>query len=104
MLSSASDKASFFTENFSKNSNPDDSGISLPIFPSRTNLELHNIIAVTPKVVKKVRISIGLSKTFGPEFIPVVVPKNCESEPCYILAELFKKCLKESFFPDCWKV
>ena len=31
VLSSASDKVKFFTENFSKNSNFDDSGISLPV-------------------------------------------------------------------------
>ena len=30
--------------------------------------------------------------------------KNCEPELSYILAELFNKCLKESCFPDCWKV
>ena len=42
MLSSASDKAKLFDENFSKNSNLDDSGISLPVFPSRTNLKLLN--------------------------------------------------------------
>ena len=42
MLSSASDKAKLFAENFSKNSNLDDSGISLPVFPSRTNLKLHS--------------------------------------------------------------
>ena len=30
--------------------------------------------------------------------------KNGESELCYILAELFSKFLKESCFPDCWKV
>ena len=30
--------------------------------------------------------------------------KNCELELSYILAELFNKCLKESCFPDCWKV
>ena len=30
--------------------------------------------------------------------------KNCEPEISYILAELFNKCLKESCFPDCWKV
>ena len=30
--------------------------------------------------------------------------KNCESELSYILAELFSKCLKESCFPDYWKV
>ena len=34
----------------------------------------------------------------------MVVLKNCEPELSYILAELFNKCLKESCFPDCWKV
>ena len=36
--------------------------------------------------------------------IPVVVLKNCEAELSYILAELFNMWLKESCFPDCWKV
>ena len=103
VLSSASDKAKLFAENSSKNSNLDDSGISLPIFPSRTNLKLHNI-SVTPKMVKKVIMNLDLSKASGPDCIPVVVLKNCEPELSYILAELFNKCLKESCFPDCWKV
>ena len=47
VLSSASDKAKLFVENFSKNSNLDDSGISLPAFPARTSLKLQNI-SVTP--------------------------------------------------------
>ena len=51
--SSASDKAKLFAKNFSKNSNLGDSGISLPVVPSRTNLKLHNI-SITPKMVKKV--------------------------------------------------
>ena len=33
-----------------------------------------------------------------------MVLKNCEPELPYILAKLFNKCLKESCFPDCWKV
>ena len=33
-----------------------------------------------------------------------MVLKNCEPELSYILAKLFNKCLKESCFPDCWKV
>ena len=74
MLSSASDKAKLFAENFSLNSNRDDSGVLI------------------------------LSKASGPDCIPVVVLKNCEPELSYILAELFNKCLKESCFPDCWKV
>ena len=53
MLSSASDKAKLFPENFSKNSNLDDSGMFLPVFPSITNLKLHNIF-VTPKMAAKV--------------------------------------------------
>ena len=103
MLSSASDKAKLFPENFSKNSILDDSGISLPVFPSRTNLKLH-IVSVTPKMVKKVIMKLDLSKASGPDFIPVIVLKNCDPELSYIQAELFNKGLKESCFPDCWKV
>ena len=61
MLSSVSDKEKLFAENFSKNPNLDDSGISLPAFPSRTNLRLHNI-SVTPKMGKKVIMNHDLSK------------------------------------------
>ena len=103
MLSSPSDKAKLFAENFPKNSNLDDSGISLPVLPSRTNLNLHNI-SVTSKMVKKVIVSLNLSKASGPGCIPVVVLKNCEPELSYILAEIFNNCLKESCFQDCWKV
>ena len=44
VLSSAFDKAKLFAENFSMNSVLDDSGIYLPVFPSRTNLKLHNYL------------------------------------------------------------
>ena len=33
-----------------------------------------------------------------------MVLKNSEPELSYILAKLFNNCLKESCFPDCWKV
>ena len=46
-------RAKLFAGNFSKNSNLDDSGISLPALPSVTILKLHNI-PVTPELVKKV--------------------------------------------------
>ena len=39
VFSSPSDKTKLFPENFSKNSNLDNSVISLPVFPSRTNLK-----------------------------------------------------------------
>ena len=103
VLSSASNKAKLFAKNFSKNSNLDDSGISLPAFPSKTNLKLHNI-SITPKMVKKVITNLDSSKASGPDCIPVVVLKNGEPELSHILAELFIMCLKESCFPDCWKV
>ena len=99
LLPSASDKAKLFA----KNSNLDESSISLPVFPFRTYLKLCNI-SVTPKMVKKVITKLDSSKAYGPECIPVVVPKNCESERFYILAEIFNKCLEDSCFPDCWKV
>ena len=49
-------------------------------------------------------MNLDSSKASGPACISVVVLKNCEPELSYILAELFNMCLKESCFPDCWKV
>ena len=66
MLPSAYDNAKLFAKNFSKNSNLDDSGISLPVFPSRTNLKLYNI-SVTSKMVEKVIMNLDLSKASGPD-------------------------------------
>ena len=88
VLSSASDKAKLFAENFYKNSNLDDSGISLPVVPSRTKMKLNNI-SVTPKMIKKAVINLDLSKASGPDCIRVVILKNCDPELSYILVELF---------------
>ena len=52
VLHSESDKAELFAKNSPKNSNLDESGISLHVFLSRTNLKLHNI-SITPKMVKR---------------------------------------------------
>ena len=60
VLSWVSDEGKLFAENFSKKSNLDDSGISLPVFSFRTNLKLHNI-SVTLKMVKKVITNLDLS-------------------------------------------
>ena len=49
VVSSAFNKVKLFAKNFSKNSNLDDSGISLPVVPARINLKLPNI-SVTPKM------------------------------------------------------
>ena len=43
VLPSASDKAKLFPENFSKNSNLDDSALSLAVLPSKINPKLHDI-------------------------------------------------------------
>ena len=69
VLPAVSDKAKLLAKNFSKNSNLNDSGISLPIFPSRTNLKLHNI-SQTPKIVKKFITNLDSSKASDP-CIPV---------------------------------
>ena len=55
-------------------------------------------------MVKKVITNLDSSKVSGPDCIPVLVLINCEPELSYILAKPFNKCLKESCFPDCWKV
>ena len=77
----------------------DDSGISLLVFSSKTNLKLHNI-SITPKIVKKVIVNLDSSKASGPDCIPVVVLKNCEPKLSNILAEMFNMRLKGSCFPD----
>ena len=66
VLPSASDKVKLFAENFSKNSNPVDSGISLPVFPSRNNVKLHNN-SITPRMVEKVITNLDLSKLSRPD-------------------------------------
>ena len=48
VLSYASDNAKLFTKTFSNNSNVEDSRV----FPSRSNLKLHNIF-INPRMVKK---------------------------------------------------
>ena len=55
-------------------------------------------------MIKKVILNLDMSKAPGPDCIPVLVVKNRELELSYMLGELFNKCLKESYFPDCWKV
>ena len=55
-------------------------------------------------MIKKFITNLELSKVSGPDCIPVVVMKKYEPDLSYIPAELFGKCLKESSFPDCWKV
>ena len=103
MLSSPPDKTELFADNFCKNSNLVDLGISLTVFLSRTNLKSYHT-SLTPKMVKKVIIIFDLSRASHPDCIPVVVLKNCEPKLSYILAELFNNCLKWSHFPDSWKV
>ena len=103
VLSSPSVKAELFAKDFSKNSDLNGSGISLPVFPSGTNLRMHNTF-ITTKVVNKVIMNLDSSKVSGPDCALVVVLKKCESELSYILVGLFSMCLKEYCFPDCWSV
>ena len=56
----------------SKNFNLDDSGISLPVFSSKTNLKLR-YISRTPKMVWKIITNLDSSRVSGPDYIPVVV-------------------------------
>ena len=77
-----------FPGNFFKNSNVNDSGISLPVFPFGTNLKLHNVY-VTPKMARKVIMNLDLSNTSGSDCVPVMVLKNCEPKLSCILAEIW---------------
>ena len=64
------------------NSILDNSDISLPAFPSRTNKKLHNI-SVTSKLVGKVITNFDCSKAPCPDCIAVVVLNKCEPELSY---------------------
>ena len=55
-------------------------------------------------MVRKVIENLDLSKASSLDCIPVVVAKDSEPKLFYIIAELVNNCLKESCFPDCWKV
>ena len=77
VLSYVSDIAKLFAKCFSESSNIEKSGISLPVFPARTNMKLHNI-SVTLKIVKKVIMNLESSKVSAPDCISVVSLKNCE--------------------------
>ena len=78
LLCSAYDKATIKKPiHFNSKPNLDDSGFSLPVFSSITNLKLHNT-SVTTKMIKKVKTNLDSSKASGPD-ISVVVLKNCES-------------------------
>ena len=55
-------------------------------------------------MVKKVIRNLDSSNACDSDFIPEVVLKKCELKLSYILVECFNRCLKESCFPDCWKV
>ena len=65
-------------------------------------MKLHNN-SVTPRMINNIIMNLDLPEASGPNCIPMVVLKNCESELSHTL-ELFNKCLKESYFSDCWKV
>ena len=94
VLSSASDKVGLFAKKFSRNL----------IVMSQVSLCLFSLVELIWKLVKKVITNLDLAKAFGPDCIPVVDLKNWEPELSYILADLFNMCLKESCFPDCWRV
>ena len=55
-------------------------------------------------MVEKVIINLDSSKVYDLDCIPLLVLKICDSELSYTLADLFKTCLEESFFPDCKKI
>ena len=88
------ERLSCLLSHFLENANLDNSSVSLPAFPPRTNLKLHNI-PVTAKMV------LCPSKVSSYSFIPVVVLKSFEPELLFMLADLFCMCQKESCFPDC---
>ena len=67
-----------FAKKIPKNSNHDDSGISLSAFAPRNNLSLHNI-HVIPKLVKKAINNFYGSKPSGPDCVQTVEGSHLRS-------------------------
>ena len=103
VLTSAKDKAELFAQLFAINSNIDDSNATLPDFPKRTESNLSNI-NFTVSDVSKIIAGLDSSKASGPDGIPTIVLQMCGPELAPVLTKLFKKCIKESCFPSCWKL
>ena len=59
-------KQNYLLKTFPRTQNLDDSGITFPAFPSRTNLKLHNI-HLTPDLVKKVITTLDLPNLSVPD-------------------------------------
>ena len=98
-MSSAFDKAKLFAKNVSKISDLNESGTTLSVFPSKTDVMLYHIF-VTPKMIKKIIRNFHFSKASGPDGVAVVVVRNCGPERSCILAEVFNLFLEKSCFPD----
>ena len=103
MLSLVSDKAKFLLKSFLRFLIIMIQVSLYLIFSSRTKLNLHNV-PVTLKCVRKVRANFDYSKVSGFPCIPVIVPKNCEPELSYVLAEFFNLCQNKSWSSNFWKV
>ena len=80
VLSSTSDVAKLLAETWSENSQLDIRCSSIPTFPYRTNLKLHDI-SITPKMVKVVKMIINVlvfSVISAIGFIPGEVLNICD--------------------------
>ena len=76
---------------------------SLPIFNYATEARI-NTINVSPEDVQKVLCSLPVNKASGPDNISNKLLKNVAPSICFPLSRLFNLCMRNSHFPDIWKV
>ena len=87
MFSSASDKAKLFAENFCKNSNVDDSSISLLVFPSRPNLKLYNISLLSWIGALTLSVLLKLPPRTSMKFL-------CPEVPLFLYKSTIRPCME----------
>ena len=90
-----------YCKNFKNTNFEENLGTAAFNFPSIFYLDLD--IHGTPEMVKKVKIALDSTNIPSPNRVPVVVLKKYDPGLTYVLADIFKMGLKESFFPDCQK-
>lgn len=103
MATSSADKAELLCKQFARNSSLDDGGKNPPDFATRTD-ELLSPPLITVRKIRKIIAGLDISKSSGPDGIPVSVFKHLSRELSPVLSKLFKQCVSTGEFPSCWKI
>ena len=94
-------KAQIFNDYFAEQCQINDNGSILPVFISRTNASISQIIISNNQIIDIIQ-KYGTKKSHGCDDISVAMLQICASEVVVPLSLIFHKCLLTGTFPDSW--